>query len=236
MLSEKTSPRNEGLDMSPMANEHVILYLVEDSDFQASIISDMLKDKARIELKCFADGYTFLAEADFISGPVVLFLDLFLPDTTGINLLKKIKMEHEDIIIICWSARFDTDSIRELYNSGAYDVVEKGISPIRLLGILQDAANKARNQWNVKKYREFLEGRLSSLSVRERDILDLLVLGKSSKEIAFLLDISPRTVDVHRSNALNKIGISSIITLAVMLTGLGMIKVPFEEFLRESGS
>ena len=105
-----------------------------------------------------------------------------------------------------------------------------------MLGILQDAANKARNQWNVKKYREKLEGRLSSLSVRERDILDLLVLGKSSKEIAFLLDISPRTVDVHRSNALNKIGISSIITLAVMLTGLGMIKVPFEEFLGASGS
>lgn len=207
------------------------LYLVEDSDIQAEVFQGVFSERSGIEFKRFCDGNTLLHEGDFTSGPVLLLLDLFLPDMTGINLVNDLKKRHGEITFIALSSRLDIDSIRELFNIGAYDVVEKGISIIRFLGIVQGASDRARNQWNIKKARERLEGILSFLSARERDVLDSLLNGMSSKEIAFSMSISPRTVDVHRANILGKMGVSSLTALGSVFAYLGIFEPSYEEFI-----
>lgn len=214
-----------------MSEAEIKLYLVEDCDLQSETFEGIFSDRFGIQFKRFANGEAIIRDGDFDSGPVVLLVDLFLPDTTGISLVNDLKTKYGEITFIAISGRLEIESIRELFNIGAYDVVEKGISIIQLLGIVQRATDKARSLWEIKLARQRVESILLSLSSRENEVLDSLLRGLSSKEIAFSMSISPRTVDVHRANILSKIGIPSLVILGSLLTDLGIFKPSFEEII-----
>jgi len=111
----------------------------------------------------------------------------------------------------------------EAMKVGAVDFLEKPFDDEVLLASVQSALK--RQDGETKRYTERLEieGRLASLSNRERDVLGGLVAGRANKQIAFDLGISPRTVEIYRANLMNKMKAGSLSDLVRMALIVGIV-------------
>jgi two-component system response regulator FixJ len=140
-----------------------------------------------------------------------LVLDLHLPDFKGTELVKRLRRIgcHQPCLIttdVC-----DADEAVELLLSGVIDLLVK---PWRKERLVESVAKASRQhqRWN------FVQMRLDRLSRRERQVLELVIAGLPTKQIARRLNISPRTVDVHRSNIGKKLEVSSFAALVQIIT------------------
>lgn len=150
----------------------------------------------------------------------IVLLDLHLPDIPGTQVLKQVKEIDLDVRVVILTAHDDNDYIYETLELGADAYVLKGANPDELFlgmryaidGDLFISPKLARfmvqSYLVVNRQRKSLPP-LENLSPREREIVRLIINGKKSKSIADILFISPQTVDKHRSNILQKLGISS---------------------------
>ena len=97
------------------------------------------------------------------------------------------------------------------------DVLEKPFNDQALLDAITNAITKSNEAFEEQNSRAKLKNRAEHLSPREREIMDLLILGNGSKKIAAQLGISPKTVDVHRIHIMEKMEVKSIVELACMV-------------------
>ena len=93
---------------------------------------------------------------------------------------------------------------------GAFDFLEKPYDTQRMLGVIKRSLQKAEQQWNSWLNHEDLMKRIATLSVREREVCDLLVQGSETRQIASALNISPSTVEKHRLKVFHKIKVNSV--------------------------
>ncbi|MGH6921138.1 MAG: response regulator transcription factor, partial [Geminicoccaceae bacterium] len=107
--------------------------------------------------------------------------------------------------------------------AGASDFVEKPFSDDSILASIAQAIEKGRTRAAKRPPNADLRGRLESLTAREREVLDLLVVGDPNKVIAYRLDISPRTVEIHRARVMEKMRAKSLPELVRMAMELGVL-------------
>jgi two-component system response regulator FixJ len=93
------------------------------------------------------------------------------------------------------------------------DFIEKPFKEQELLGRVRECLNRSAVDWQRDRQRRRAEQRLERLTPRERQVLDGLVAGKLSKTIAHELGISRKTVDVHRANVMDKVGVRTVAEL-----------------------
>lgn len=111
------------------------------------------------------------------------------------------------------ASRLTIDEVRAILRGGAHDLLPAPLDP-RLVGRAIDEAVAARRQHQaVFARRREAEARLSGLTPRERDILDAMASGLATKAIARRLELSPRTVEVHRANIMRRAGAGSVAEL-----------------------
>jgi FixJ family two-component response regulator len=101
----------------------------------------------------------------------------------------------------------------EAMKAGAMDFIEKPFRDQVLLDSIQKAVDMDLRSRRQHKERQDVQSRMELLTQREREVMDRLVAGKSNKNIAFDLGISQKTVDFHRANILEKVGVSSVVEL-----------------------
>jgi FixJ family two-component response regulator len=106
----------------------------------------------------------------------------------------------------------------EAMKSGALDFVEKPLDPLSLRAAVERALTEARNQHDVQTERQEVLIKLGKLSTRQRQVLHLMLEGKSSKVIAAQLFMSQRTVESHRANVMKKMSAKSLPELARMVS------------------
>lgn len=150
----------------------------------------------------------------------VILLDLRLPDIPGTEVLRKIRKIDPTVKIIVLTASDDNDFIFDALEHGANAYVLKGSNPDELFLAVQYALEDGlfisphlakvivRDYLLVNRQRKALPP-MNNLTVREKEIVKLIIDGWKSKEIAESLFISIKTVDKHRSNILGKLGINS---------------------------
>jgi len=189
------------------------IFIVDDDPISAGQTAGIL-GAARFTTRTFDHGEGLIrhlneAEAEI---PACCFVDLCLPDMTGVRLLKTLREHYPNLPVILCSAYADTESVVESMRLGATDFLDKPISPSRLL----DAVHAALRHNHGKSCRA---PDLGCLTPREREIAALLVQGLSSKQIARELAISNRTVDSHRQHILDKTGCTSVVELALTWSG-----------------
>ncbi len=147
-----------------------------------------------------------------------LVLDLQLPDMSGTHLLGRLRrMGCQQHYLITADDCKASEAV-DLLQSGAIDLLVK---PWRKQRLLESVAKACRQhqRWNA------VQTRLNKLSGREREILELIVAGLPTKQIARRLNISPRTVHVHRGNINKKLAVSSFATLVQTITMHEMTRV-----------
>jgi two-component system response regulator FixJ len=146
-----------------------------------------------------------------------------MPGMSGVDLLRRLKELKIAVPVIVITGHGDVALAVEAMKVGAVDFLEKPFDDEVLLASVQSALK--RQDGETKRYTERLEieGRLASLSNRERDVLGGLVAGRANKQIAFDLGISPRTVEIYRANLMNKMKAGSLSDLVRMALIVGIV-------------
>lgn len=178
-----------------------IIYVVEDDSAVRDSLYWLLK-AAELETRVSSTLAEFAAsyEAD---RPGCLILDLQLPDGNGIKFLSEFSGHYPSLPVIFITAFGDVATAVRAMRSGAIDFLEKPFDEKVLLDRVREALQIRRSESEAK-------GRVSRLTGREREILDLIVEGYSTKKIAAYLERSEKTVEGHRHNIMRKLEAGSL--------------------------
>lgn len=149
-------------------------------------------------------------------GPGCVLSDVIMPGMTGLQLLIAARQRGNRLPIVLLTGHADVELAVSAFRAGAFDFLEKPFSDTLLLDMLQRAMAHSRTTLEADARKRALETRLHALTNREREIVPHLVAGARNKEIARSLSISHRTVERHRQNVLNKLGLRSVVELAAL--------------------
>lgn len=188
-----------------------IVYIVDDDkDLRTSLA--WLLESVSVQAQCFAGAEEFLEHYD-PRQPACLVLDVRMPQTSGFQLQEILNKRGSTLPTIFVSAHGDIPMSVTAMKNGALDFVEKPYNPQQMIERIQAALKTAVQAQADQEQREHLQGKLALLTSREREVLMLVVDGKASKVIARELNISVKTVDVHRTKIKEKMGVTSIAML-----------------------
>lgn len=194
----------------------VQVFLVDD---EAEVTDALvwLLDSIRMSSRAFARAAPFLQAVREAQGPVCAVLDVRMPEMSGLEIQKQLLREGFDVPLFFLSAHGDIPAAVNAVQLGAVDFLQKPFKPQEFLDAINRIHRIARERHTQRLQRVQLQQRVSQLSAREEQVLVLLVKGYTSKEIAQKLGISPKTVDVHRSNVIRKMGVNSAAELNRMM-------------------
>lgn len=151
----------------------------------------------------------------------VLITDLRMPDMTGVELIRNLASLQNKIPSLVITGHGDVPMAVDAMKAGAIDFIEKPFEDTLIMDAIRRAAGQLHNRKISTDSIEEVRGRLATLSDRERQVLSAVVAGLPNKAIAYDLDISPRTVEVHRSNVMGKMNAKSLPELVRMALAAG---------------
>ena len=197
------------------------VHVIDDDEAVRDSLSFLLK-AANIDVKTYESAATFLEQAAAVKSGCVI-TDVRMPEITGIDLLHRLKELDVSLPVIVITGHGDVPLAVEAMKLGATDFLEKPFDDEALLTSVRAALQKEHTDSKRQAERAEIENRLSSLSNRERDVLDGLVAGHANKRIAFDHGISPRTVEIYRANLMTKMQAGSLSDLVRMALIAGIL-------------
>lgn len=202
--------------MASSAASDAIVYVIDDDESVRHSL-EFLLDVAGIRVRSFPSGDTFLKSAPSLAGACVV-TDVRMPGVSGVELTQRLKQMDAAVPVIVVTGHADVPLAIAAMKAGAADFIEKPYDDEVMLSAIRKALDGcAEDRAAAREQHEFSE-RLALLSRREREVVDGLVAGKANKMIAFDLDISPRTVEVYRANAMMKLQVKTLSDLVRMVT------------------
>ena len=205
-----------------MEQQETRVYIVDDDQELCASLAWLL-DSVNITSEYYFSVQSFL-EGYRRDIPACLVLDVRMPEVGGFQLQETLLADESPIPIIFVSAHGDIKMSVRALQRGALTFIEKPYDPQHMLDVIQDALRVARQRFGERRNRTELQGRIDALTVREREILALVLDGLPSKNIAKELGISVKTVDVHRTRIKEKTGAESIAVLVrdILQAGLSV--------------
>ncbi|HJS44942.1 MAG TPA: response regulator FixJ [Rhizomicrobium sp.] len=196
--------------MSPNGLVHLI---DDDEDVRRALA--FLLGTAGLAVKVYESASAFLEKCeDFQSGCVVS--DVRMPGIDGVELLRQLQQKRARMPVVIMTGHADVPLAVAAMKGGAVDFIEKPFADNVLLAAIQAAFERDRNAGRPAGEAVQIQSRLSSLTVREKEVLNGLLAGYPNKTIAYDLGLSPRTVEVHRANVMTKMAASSLPELVRM--------------------
>ena len=152
-------------------------------------------------------------------GPACLVLDVRMPGTSGLDLFEELAARGLRIPVLFITAHADVPMAVRAMKSGAVEFLEKPFNGQVLLEKIQravkDDADRCSRQADVDEVRS----RLERLTGKEREVLEMIQEGRPNKEIAVLLELTPRAVEFRRASLMKKLGVSSLPELLRLAIG-----------------
>ncbi len=184
-----------------------VVYIVDDDEGARTSLAWLL-NSVNIRTECYAGAAAFLSAYD-PHLPSCLVLDVRMPEISGFQLQERLNGLGSELPIIFVSGHGDIPmSVRALRN-GASDFFEKPYNSQQMLDRIQQLLRDEEQRCPERARRSALRQKVKQLSPREREVLDRMLHGDASKVIARELNISARTVDVHRAAVKEKLGCHS---------------------------
>jgi len=171
-----------------------------------------LLESAGLAVETYASGEEFLAAYD-PEHPGCLVLDVRLRYGSGLDLQDELRRRKGILPIIVLTGHGDVQTSVRALKAGAFDFLQKPAPPTVLLERIGAAIDFDHQARAATTDRAAVSERLAHLTPREREVMELLIAGKPSKEIAAALHVSVRTVEGHRRMVLLKVNVSSAVQL-----------------------
>lgn len=159
--------------------------------------------------------------------PTVILMDCALPGVSGLVATRKILEEFPKVAILMLSMHSEHTLVRQALGAGARGYVLKSAKDMELVdAVRQIAAGKTVLDPQISDLAALKGERNAGLTPRELEILQMIVDGKSNKEIAARLDLSANTVAVHRANMMEALGLHKTAELVVYAIQHGLVNIP----------
>lgn len=192
-----------------------IVYVIDDDQDVCDSLTWLL-GSVQLQVKSFNSAHDFLND-ERPEVPACLILDIRMRGMSGLQLQAQLLAQGIHLPIIFMTGHGDIPMSVTAMRQGAFDFLEKPFNPQHMLNqvqiCLQQAELDFKNQLKIKCDLQ----KLNHLSPREREIVELLVDGLASKQIAQQLQISHKTVEIHRAHIRQKLGIESIAQIVNMV-------------------
>jgi two-component system, LuxR family, response regulator DctR len=204
-----------------------VVYLVDDEDVVRDALAWLLRSRRLLsEGFASADAFeTWLAEqtapgrAPWPTAPACLVLDVRMAGTSGLVLFDRLVERGLLALlpVIFLTGHGDVPTAVAAVKRGAFDFVEKPFSNNSLVDRVEQALAVSAQALTQRRGHEALQRALAELTEREREVMRLVIDGRPNKLIADELDISVRTVEVHRARVFDKMNVKSAVELANLL-------------------
>jgi two-component system response regulator FixJ len=204
-------------------NKSPVVMVVDDDSGVRNAMRALLKSVG-INALLFSSAQEFLTAHDPLQ-PGCLLLDIRMPGMSGMELQQELNLRGAVIPVIFMSGHADIPMAVEAMQHGAFDFLQKPFRDQDLLDRIQRAIAKDGERRVALGEQTRIKAHLESLTDREREVLDLLTLGKQNKVIAQDLGVSPRTIEIHRARVMEKMDAQSVAELVRMMLDLGH-KIP----------
>ncbi len=196
------------------------MYVVDDDAAVRSAL-ELLLESVGHNVKSYASADAFL-EAYKRQQPGCLVLDVKMPDMTGLELQETLVERLIRIPIIFITGHGDVPMSVKALKGGAEDFFEKPFDDQAFLDRVSEALAKDVELRRQEAEVEDIGLAYGQLTPREQQVMALVIEGKSSREIADALNLSPRTIEVHRARVMEKMGAGSLSELVAMAIACGV--------------
>ncbi|WP_162742540.1 response regulator FixJ [Rhizobium sp. CECT 9324] len=199
------------------------------ADFTVHIVDDEEPVRKSLAFLLTMNGFavriheTAAAFAEFAPNArnAVLITDLRMPEMSGIDLVRRLAAMKLKVPSIVITGHGDIPMAVEAMKAGASDFIEKPFEDTVIIDAIKRAAIQLAGSADDGETIDEIRDRVVTLSERERQVLSAVVAGLPNKTIAYDLDISPRTVEVHRANVMTKMKAKSLPQLVRMAMSAG---------------
>ena len=189
-----------------------VVYVVDDDDGVRAAICSVLEDE-NIVVEAFHTAEAFL-HAFKPGREACLLVDAYLPGMGGLDLLHQLTAAGHHLPTMMITGHSDVSIAVQAMKAGASEFIEKPIARLDLLAAVSRALAQAHDATNSSAWRTNAGAKIANLTLRQHEILDLVLAGHPSKNIAVDLGISQRTVENHRASIMKKTGAKSLPALA----------------------
>jgi FixJ family two-component response regulator len=201
-----------------MSIQKATVYVVEDDaevrESLTLVIRGMgLNVEAYASAESFLDGY-----CDCPDVPKCMVLDIRMPGLSGLGLHQMLTAEGRGMPTIMMSGCADISTAVRAMSAGALDFLEKPVNLQTLLARIREAIDCYVRQQRHTSHKTELARQMEKLSARQREVLDLLMVGERSKQIARELGIGEKTVAKHRATVLEKMQVDNVVELVRLFT------------------
>lgn len=194
-------------------------YVVDDIELNREMTAGLL-NSAGIEAASYPSAQGFLGAFD-PQRPGCLLLDIRMPGMSGLELQAELNRRGVVLPVVMITAHADVPVAIQAMREGAYEFIEKPVDNRHLLDVVRRAFEVSVTRLRDQSERDSIRQRYETLSARELQVLEAMVDGRLNKQIAYDLGISQRTVEVHRSNVMEKMRAQSLAELVRMTIRLG---------------
>jgi two-component system, LuxR family, response regulator DctR len=192
-----------------------LAYLVDDDDAIRDALAWLLNSRG-IASRAWPSAEACLADYD-VSMRGCMVLDIRMPGMGGPELFDRLLERGCRLPAIFLTGHGDVPLAVQAIKKGAFDFIEKPFNDNELVDRVLAAIQLDSDQHQLDTSTELAAARLSALSSREREVMELILAGKYNKVIADELGIAMRTVEVHRARVFEKMGVKSAVELAQLL-------------------
>ena len=187
----------------------------DDRDVRCSI--SFMLNAARLQSRPFASGRDFLDSISDLT-PGCVLLDIRMPEVDGFQVMSELAERAVEWPVVVMTGHGEVSVAVRAMKLGAVDFIEKPFEEDVLMGSLDRAFTLLKHRGEKSERRRSAQERIAVLTSREREVLQGLMAGLPNKMLARRLDISLRTVEMHRANMMDRLGVGSLaeaLTLAV---------------------
>lgn len=192
-----------------------VVHVIDDDEGVRSSLAFLL-DCSEIATRTYESAVQFLKAVPTMEHGCII-TDVRMPEMNGLELVAKLKAMGVADPVIVITGHADVPMAIQAMHAGVSDFIEKPFSDEAILIAVRAALAEQQSKGELERERDLFQQRLATLSGREREVMEGLIEGKANKVIAFDLDISARTVEVYRANAMTKMAARTLSELVRMV-------------------
>jgi two-component system response regulator FixJ len=203
-----------------MSSGAVVHLIDDDEDIRRALA--FLLSTAGLAVRVHESALKFLESLDTLQ-PGCIVSDVRMPGMDGLELQQRLKAMGVKMPIIIMTGHADVPLAVQAMKAGAVDFIEKPFDDEILLSAIRIAVNVYDKNGQSSMEIAQIQARLDTLSPREKDVLKGLLAGHANKTIAYDLELSPRTVEVHRASVMSKMkarSLSELVRMAMLAKAL----------------
>lgn len=200
-----------------MAEPEPVVFIVDDDAAVRRFLNGLI-ESVELRVEAYASAQEFL-DSYQAGQPGCLVLDVRMPVMSGLELQRELADRAIDLPVIILTGHGNVQLAVHAMKAGAVDFVEKPFDNELLLDRIQRAVAESLRADSQRIKCDEIAERKQRLTPREHQVLDLVVAGETNKGVARHLDISERTVEIHRANVMRKMCAKSLADLVKMAAG-----------------